>query len=213
MQRIIYKTDNGGVAIIIPTAEWLETHTIEECAAKDVPAGAEFKYIEIIDSKYDFIDYATIESLFSIEDIKLGLAEEIYQMINDTELTKFITDIPLDNKIHQLFNNKILIPITDEFLRYHKESDMFDKNTTTTIENKDRSNKKDNTKIKYIITRLNKVKNYYSQKVQANNELKTEIDKIFYHPMLYRKVIIINDIEEINILRKFKCSYDKNNLL
>ena len=165
---------------------------------------AEFKYIEIIDSKYDFIDYATIESLFSIEDIKLGLAEEIYQMINDTELTKFITDIPLDNKIHQLFNNKILIPITDEFLRYHKESDMFDKNTTTTIENKDRSNKKDNTKIKYIITRLNKVKNYYSQKVQANNELKTEIDKIFYHPMLYRKVIIINDIEEINILRKLE---------
>tara|TARA_R110000772_G_scaffold150596_1_gene261306 strand:- start:126 stop:320 length:195 start_codon:yes stop_codon:yes gene_type:complete len=45
MQRIIYKTDNGGVAVLIPTAEWLESHTIEELAAKDVPAGAEFKIV------------------------------------------------------------------------------------------------------------------------------------------------------------------------
>ena len=37
--RIIYPTDNGGVAIIIPTPEALETMTIEEIAAKDVPAG------------------------------------------------------------------------------------------------------------------------------------------------------------------------------
>jgi hypothetical protein len=46
MKVIIYKTEEGGVAVVTPTAEWLETHTIEECAAKDVPAGAEFKYID-----------------------------------------------------------------------------------------------------------------------------------------------------------------------
>lgn len=53
MQRIIYKTDNGGVAIIIPTAEWLETHTIEELAEKDVPAGAEFKIVDVTDIPED----------------------------------------------------------------------------------------------------------------------------------------------------------------
>ena len=53
MQRIIYKTDNGGVAIIIPTAEWLETHTIEELAEKDVPAGAEFKIVNVTDIPED----------------------------------------------------------------------------------------------------------------------------------------------------------------
>ena len=53
MQRIIYKTDNGGVAIIIPTAEWLETHTIEELAEKDVPAGAEFQIVDVTDIPED----------------------------------------------------------------------------------------------------------------------------------------------------------------
>ena len=35
--RIIYPTDDGGVAVIIPAAEC--GLTIEEIAAKDVPAG------------------------------------------------------------------------------------------------------------------------------------------------------------------------------
>ena len=52
-QRIIYPTDNGGVAIIIPTPEALETMTIEEIAAKDVPAGKEFKIIDTADVPTD----------------------------------------------------------------------------------------------------------------------------------------------------------------
>ena len=165
---------------------------------------AEFKYIDIIDSKYDSIDYATIESLFTIKDIKDGLAEEIFQMINDYEMTKYIKDYSIETKINQLFKKKILIPITDEFLRYHKESELYDKNASTNIDQKDRVNIKDNTKIKYIINRINKVKDYYSSKVYSNPVLRSEIDKIFYQPMMYRKAIIINDIEEINIMRKLE---------
>ena len=52
-QRIIYQTDEGGVAIIIPAPEALETMTIEEIAAKDVPAGKEFKIIETADVPTD----------------------------------------------------------------------------------------------------------------------------------------------------------------
>jgi len=37
MKRIIYPTDDGGVAIVIPTPEALEIMTIEEIAAKDIP--------------------------------------------------------------------------------------------------------------------------------------------------------------------------------
>jgi hypothetical protein len=48
-QRIIYPTDEGGVAIVIPSPEALETMTIEEIAAKDVPAGKPFKIINIED--------------------------------------------------------------------------------------------------------------------------------------------------------------------
>ena len=44
--RIIYKTEEGGVAVLIPTPEYLQDHTIEELAAKDVPEGAEFEIVE-----------------------------------------------------------------------------------------------------------------------------------------------------------------------
>jgi hypothetical protein len=46
MKRIIYPTDDGGVAVIIPAPEYLETHTIEELAAKDVPSGKDYQIID-----------------------------------------------------------------------------------------------------------------------------------------------------------------------
>lgn len=52
-QRIIYPTDNGGVAVIVPAPEYLETHTIEELAAKDVPAGKEYKIVDVEDIPSD----------------------------------------------------------------------------------------------------------------------------------------------------------------
>ena len=52
-QRIIYPTDDGGVAVIIPAPEYLETHTIEELAAKDVPEGKPFKIVDVADIPTD----------------------------------------------------------------------------------------------------------------------------------------------------------------
>jgi len=43
-QRIIYPNDDGGVSIIAPADCGL---TIEEIAAKDVPAGKPFKIVDI----------------------------------------------------------------------------------------------------------------------------------------------------------------------
>jgi hypothetical protein len=50
-QRIIYPTDEGGVAVIIPAPEC--GLTIEEIAAKDVPAGKPFKIINTEDVPTD----------------------------------------------------------------------------------------------------------------------------------------------------------------
>lgn len=52
-QRIIYPNDDGGVSILIPTPEYLETHTIEELAAKDVPEGKPFKIVDVEDIPTD----------------------------------------------------------------------------------------------------------------------------------------------------------------
>jgi hypothetical protein len=46
-QRIIYKTLEGGVAVIIPTPEALEYYGIEAIALKDVPAGKPFKIVSV----------------------------------------------------------------------------------------------------------------------------------------------------------------------
>lgn len=52
-QRIIYQTDDGGVAFIIPLAEALQSHTIEEIAQKDVPSGKAYKIVDETDIPAD----------------------------------------------------------------------------------------------------------------------------------------------------------------
>lgn len=44
-QVIIFQNDEGGVSVIYPTQEALDSHTIAEIAIKDVPAGRPFKII------------------------------------------------------------------------------------------------------------------------------------------------------------------------
>ena len=48
-QRIIYPTDDGGVAVIIPTGD-IE---IAEVARKDVPAGVAYKIVDVADIPSD----------------------------------------------------------------------------------------------------------------------------------------------------------------
>jgi len=49
-KRIIYPTDDGGVAVIIPADCGL---TIDEIAAKDVPEGKPFKIVDVSDIPTD----------------------------------------------------------------------------------------------------------------------------------------------------------------
>ena len=44
-QRIIYPTDDGGVAVIIPAPDC--GLTIEQLAAKDVPQGKPFQIVDV----------------------------------------------------------------------------------------------------------------------------------------------------------------------
>ena len=52
-QRIVYHTEEGGVVILIPSPECLTERTIEEIAAKDVPAGVPYKIISADDVPSD----------------------------------------------------------------------------------------------------------------------------------------------------------------
>ena len=50
-QRIIYPTDEGGVAVIVPAPEC--GLTVEEIAAKDVPQGKPYKIVDVGDIPSD----------------------------------------------------------------------------------------------------------------------------------------------------------------
>lgn len=50
-QRIIYPTDDGGVAVIIPAPDC--GLTIEQIAAKDVPQGKPYKIVDVSDIPTD----------------------------------------------------------------------------------------------------------------------------------------------------------------
>jgi hypothetical protein len=50
-KRIIYQTEDGGVAIIVPSPDC--GLTIEQIAAKDVPAGKAYKIVDVADIPTD----------------------------------------------------------------------------------------------------------------------------------------------------------------
>jgi hypothetical protein len=50
-QRIIFPTDDGGVAVIIPSPNC--GLTIEQIAAKDVPEGKPFQIVDVADIPSD----------------------------------------------------------------------------------------------------------------------------------------------------------------
>jgi len=50
-QRIIFPNDEGGVSVIVPAPEC--GLTIEEIAAKDVPAGKPYKIVDVADIPSD----------------------------------------------------------------------------------------------------------------------------------------------------------------
>lgn len=46
-KRIVYSNDTGGITIIVPTQEYINIHSIEELAKKDVPAGKNYHIVDV----------------------------------------------------------------------------------------------------------------------------------------------------------------------
>jgi hypothetical protein len=66
-QRIIYPTDDGGVSVIVPSPNCLQEHTIEEIAAKDVPAGKPYKIVSVDDIPSD----RTFRNAWTVDEAEL----------------------------------------------------------------------------------------------------------------------------------------------
>ena len=164
---------------------------------------SEHTFIEIVESLVEEIDYHSIEKLFSVRGfIKKDMVDLMYDMLieYDDLVNKRML---IDHKINELFANNILIPITDEFLRYHKDSERYEKNVgVVKIDVKEKTTKKDNTKIRYIVTKINKLIDYYGILRKNNKQDIEEVNKLIYPSLIHRKAVIINELEELSIINK-----------
>jgi hypothetical protein len=63
MKIIIYKQENGTLAVMFPAPNALKIMSIEDIAKKDVPTGLKYKIVDVseIPSDREFIDAWTID--------------------------------------------------------------------------------------------------------------------------------------------------------
>ena len=80
-QRIIYQTNEGGVAVIVPANCGL---TVEEIAAKDVPAGTPYKIVTTDDIPSDRTFRGAWEADFSNPD-GYGIGADAYFAAKEAE--------------------------------------------------------------------------------------------------------------------------------
>jgi hypothetical protein len=66
-KRIIYKRADGGISIIVPTPEALQSMTIEQIAQKDVPTGLNYKIVNVSEVSND----RTFRNAWTIADSEL----------------------------------------------------------------------------------------------------------------------------------------------
>ena len=156
----------------------------------------DFMFIDVVIPRTDYIDYNAIESILSPSDLKTSLPDIIYDIINEdyaddiNEKRKYFTDH--DIKIQKLLDTHILIPIVDDFLLYHKDNEKYEKQG----DRMESPKKKDETKIKYVINKINTVSEFYKNP--------SEIKKLFYAPLQDSNAILINTYEDLKIISKQK---------
>lgn len=133
-----------------------------------------FTFIEIVVPKMEFIDYSSIEQVLSNKDIERGVANEIYDFILSYDVVEKERYKTADEKILALINSGILMPVTEDFLLYHKDSERYDK----VIGDQQKQKKKEDTKIRYIVSKIDSVTEYFSNATKNNPTLQKNIEII-----------------------------------
>jgi len=159
----------------------------------------EYIFIDVVIPLIQHIDFDIVEKILTKRELSANLTNDFYNLLSDAdERNKSLTQtMSIDDKILKLFNSKMFVPIVDDFMLYHKDNEIYDKNAPDEVKSK-----KD-TKIKYIVTKIDNISELYSEAVKKNSQLTAEISNLFYHPLLDRKAILFNQIEDIKIINTF----------
>lgn len=163
----------------------------------------EYKYIEIlVSNEKKLVDFNQIQKFLSVNELKTGLAEEIYNYLVEMREAKEFVIRENQEFINFLFSNGILVPISEEFIRYHDDNEKYDPDSLVGDNLKNR----DATKIKYIMNKMNNVRNYHSVLLDKNPKLKLDTQNLFHKNQDTRQAVLINENEEVKIVQKLKSS-------
>ena len=167
---------------------------------------SKYKFIEIVRSKdTKLIDFILLQKYLSVKQINSGLATEIYNYLEEMKIKKELSVKTNKQIVDFLFTSGILIPITEDFMRYHKDSEKYTIQSMID-ETSNIISMKEDTKIKLLLNKINKIKNFYSKFNENNQKLKNETEKLFFQQMIEKLPIIYNESEELKIIQKLEDS-------
>jgi hypothetical protein len=175
-QKIYLKYDKNEIAKI------LEVETI---------SSGESIYIDVVMPIERNVDLIDIEAMLTPEEIERGVAINIYDIINTSEISYQSRVQTTEMKLFKLLQNKCIVPITEDFMLYHKSSEKYD-----VRQNEQSKTKQDTTRLKYILDKIQSTEKYYGVKNDKS------IDKNFYVPLVHRRAILYNEVEDIKIINK-----------
>lgn len=175
--------------------EKIEVFKILESSGKEE---GEYIFIDIVVPKKRYIDFSAVENILTKREIVQNLANEFWNYIIENEEGPAIQHESIEERILLLINSGIIVPIVDDFLLYHKDTEKYDKNIDIT-----QIKKKEDTKIKYIINKIDNTTNYYSESIKNDPKMKENIKKNFFPPLIDRKAILMNNNEDLKIISKF----------
>ena len=158
----------------------------------------EYMFIDIVVPRQKYIDYNSVEKLIGSSPTVKNLSYYLWNFVVEFEESLQKPPTSIEEKLGLLIESGILCPICDDFLLYHKESERYDKAIDP-----NKIKKKEDTKIRYIINKIDTTSEYYSEQVKKDEKVKASIKKNFYVPLYNRKAITINHIEDVSIINKF----------
>ena len=159
----------------------MDRENIIDILNKKEKDNAEYKFIEIVVSKSNKIaDFTIIQNFLAKEKMNPKMAKDLYQYLEDY-VTK--EEIYLENKeqiLDYIFTDNIFIPISQDFLKYHRDNEKYEFETKEFKE-------RDATKIKYIVQKFFKVQSLHDKSLDDKPLEKKKL-KIYFINNYHQKM-------------------------
>jgi hypothetical protein len=166
-------------------------------------SNANYKYIDIVLAKEDKLaDFSIIQKFLKNMDLNINKAQDIYNYLEEFKVQKEFLIKSNKDFLNYLFSKKIMYPITEDFLRYHKDTEKYNVGALL----KESFTEREATRIKFVLNKVNKIRNLYSEMAKNDLKLKSDILNQFYKQMDDRKAVLFNDTEELKIIQRLEMS-------